>query len=283
MQNVKHTYTFTSRTYSASIIDYPENYNNVMTTSCTISTGKCIVFPKQRRVVVIITTPAASGILILLSMVNGMYVNPMSAFINLAIYTSSTLDIYNVYHNNLTTILKNYVSGINNYMTITPTQSPNVFLRNYMNTAIIKLYGLYTDPYINAFYVNAPEDVVEWDNTYCNATLGSNTNNPYPTRLNCQYQNYTTIAITIPEGVVYQSGVTDYFLITVNCKFKIIDFKTAQKILYISTPITSGFFNAYGSFSNTSSDYHYYITQTSTTISISQLQIPPIGDIEFVT
>ena len=169
-----------------------------MTTSCTIPTGRCIVFPKQRRVLAIITTPVASGSLVLFTMVNGMYVNPMSSYINLTVYTSSTIDYYNVYHKNLTTIIKNYVTNVTNYMTITPTQNPNVFLRNYMNTAIIKLCGLYTDPYINAFYINAPKDIVRWDSTYCNATLGTNTNNPYPTRLNCQYQNDTTIAITIP-------------------------------------------------------------------------------------
>jgi hypothetical protein len=169
-----------------------------MANSCTITNGRCIVFIKQRRILAIATTPVALGSLALNNMINGMYVNPMSSYINLAVYTSSSIDYYNVYHNNLTTIIKNYVTNVTNYMTITPTQSPNLFLRNYINTAIIKLYGLYTDPYINAFYINAPGDVVRWDSTYCNASLLSNTNNPYPTRLNCQYQNDTTIAITIP-------------------------------------------------------------------------------------
>lgn len=231
-----------------------------MTQSCSFSGGQCIVFPKQKRVVVIVTTPVATPSLSLLTMNNGMYVNPISQYINLTVCSSTALDLYNVYHNNLTTITKNYVSTLMNYMTITPTQSPNLFLRNYLNTAIIQLYGLYTDPYIKAFYINAPKDVVTWDSTYCNATLASNTNNPYPTRLNCQYQNDTTIAITIPEGVTYQSGITDYFLVTVNCKFQIVDFTAAQKILYISTPVISGPFNAYGSFSNQTNDYHYYIT-----------------------
>ena len=231
-----------------------------MPQSCTFAAGKCIIFPQQKRVVIMVTSPVSIASFTISAMNNGMYVNPISQYIQLTICSSSTVDYYNVYHNYLTTIIKNYVTSVMNYMTITPTQSPNLFLRNYMNTAIIRLYGLFTDPYVNAFYINAPKDVVTWDSTYCNATLTSNTNNPYPTRLNCQYQNDTTIAISIPEGVVYQSGVTDFYLVTVNCKFWLVDFTAAQKILYISAPVTSGFFNAYGSYSITSSNYHYYIT-----------------------
>lgn len=83
-------------------------------------------------------------------------------------------------------------------MTITPTQTPNLFLRNYMNTAIITINGLYTDTYINAFYIHAPIDIVTWDSAYCNATLGNLNNNPYPLRLNCSFINDTTLSVVIP-------------------------------------------------------------------------------------
>jgi hypothetical protein len=94
-------------------------------------------------------------------------------------------------------------------MTIIPTQSPNLFLRNYMNTATITMNGLFTDSYITAFYIHAPNDIVTWDTTYCNATLGTGGNNPYPTRLSCGFINDTTLSIMIWQGVSYVAGITD--------------------------------------------------------------------------
>ena len=84
--------------------------------------------------------------------------------------------------------------------------------------------GLYTNPYVKAVYIHAPKDIVTWDTTYCNATLGTHGNNPYPTRLACAFINDTTLSINIPEGVSYISGVTDAQPITLNCKFYIKDF-----------------------------------------------------------
>ncbi len=254
-----------------------------MTHSCVFAPGKCIVFPNQKRVLVIPSVAFSAGNLVLGNMVNGMYLNPLSMYINLTVFSSSTIDFYNTFHNNLTTIQTNYFAGTPTKMIITPTQSPNLFLRNYMNTATFEIYGLYTDPYIKAFYLNAPSDVVTWDTTYCNATLTSPGNNPYPTRLICQYLNETAVSIVIPQGVSYQTGVTDNYILTVNAKFKIKDFSVGQDILYVSTPITSGTFNAYGSYSILADDYHFYITEAFNTINISQLQVPPIGEIEFVT
>lgn len=169
-----------------------------MTLSCTNALGKCIVFPNQKRVLVVPTVPTSISSLQLLTMNNGMYVQTLSQYINLTIASASALEIYNVYHNNLTTIKTNYVKGIANSMEIVPTQSPNLFLRNYMNTATFTINGLYTDPYIKAFYIHAPKDVATWDSTYCNATLGTGGNNPYPVRLSCGFINDTTLSINIP-------------------------------------------------------------------------------------
>ena len=95
-------------------------------------------------------------------------------------------------------------------MTIEPTQTPNIFLRNYMNTVNIKLYGLYSTTFVKAFYINAPVEIATWDDTYCNATKESALHDPYPTRLVCSYINDTTMQILIPEGVedIYVANVT---------------------------------------------------------------------------
>jgi hypothetical protein len=209
---------------------------------------------------------------------NGFYVCPASQYIYTVVVSASEIDVYKIVHPNLTTIKTNYLRNTPNSMTITPTQSPNVFLRNYMNTAIIQITGIYTAPQITAFYLQAPSDVVTWDNTYCNATMTANYNNPYPIRLNCLYESSTTIAITIPEGVSYVYNITDGYTITVNCKFLLADFPINTNILYVSPPTISNAFNAYGSHSVVD-DYHYYMTQASQTISISEHQIPPIANI----
>ena len=69
----------------------------------------------------------------------------------------------------------------------------------------------------------------------------------------------------------------------VNCKFMINDFGTGQNILYVSGPVVSGSFYAYGSYSKDFDYSNYYITQASSTITISELQIPPIANIEFTS
>jgi hypothetical protein len=70
--------------------------------------------------------------------------------------------------------------------------------------------------------------------------------------------------------------------ITVIAKFTLIDFDLLNPpSLYVTQPITSGNFYAYGSVSAISSDSKYYLSECSTTIQISQYQVPIISDITF--
>ena len=64
-----------------------------------------------------------------------------------------------------------------------------------MNTVNIKLYGLYSTTFVQAFYINAPVEIVTWDTTYCNASMEAVLHDPYPTRLVCRAINDTTIQI----------------------------------------------------------------------------------------
>lgn len=249
-----------------------------MPTSCTNALGKCLVFGNQKIVLLIPTVASTIGSVLVANMNNGFYVSPISQFINMTVVSAAEIDMYTIIHPNLTTIKTNYLRSAPNSMTITATQSPNVFLRNYMNTATIEIKGLYTASQIAAFYLHAPSDVVTWDTNYCNATMTANFNKPYPTRLNCQYVNDTTIAITVPEAVSYVYNLNDGYTITVNCKFLLADFPPNTNILYVSPPTVSNTFNAYGSYS-TVDDYHFYMTETSQTIIISEKQVPLIADI----
>lgn len=59
-------------------------------------------------------------------------------------------------------------------MTIATTQTPNIWLRNYANTAIFTLTNIFMDARIKAIYLKAPAaDVISWDSNYCNASLTS--------------------------------------------------------------------------------------------------------------
>ncbi len=53
--------------------------------------------------------------------------------------------------------------------------------------------------------------------------------------------------------------------------------------LYVSPPIMSNNFNAYGSFDDSSFSNNYYITQAFTPISISQHKTPLISEVDFNT
>ena len=254
---VAHEFTFTPQTVTAAMLDYPENYDETMNPTCTIASAQCIVFPGQKRVVFIPTVPTLISSLQLLNMRNGRHVAPISEFINLTVYEGSSVERYTVPHKNLTTIKTIPSTLAATTMSIAPTQSP-FFLRNYMNTAVIKIKGLFTETFISAFHIHAPSDIVTWDTTYCNSTLTAGGNNPYPVRLNCSIINDTTLSILVPEGVKYTTLV-DLYSIEINCKFKIKDFPLGADTLYVSGPIISGTFNAYGSYSGVD-DYHYYVT-----------------------
>lgn len=104
-------------------------------------------------------------------MTNGIYLQPQSQFIDVLALTPTSSNLYNIPHNNLTTRRVIPATGVSTWMTINPTQTPGIFLRNYMNTATINIYGLYSTTFVNCFYINAPKEIVTWDTKYCNATF----------------------------------------------------------------------------------------------------------------
>lgn len=132
---------------------------------------------------------------------NGIYLQPLSKNIDVLALTPTSSNLYSIPHNNLTTRKIIPETSAANWMTITPTQTPGIFLRNYMNTATIKIFGLYSTTFINCFYINAPKQIVTWQTKYCNATFESLNHDPYPTRLLCSFINDTTLQVLIPEGV----------------------------------------------------------------------------------
>lgn len=174
-------------------------------------------------------------------------------------------------------------------MAISTTQTPNIWLRNYANTAIFDLGNLFMDSRIDAIYLVAPaSDVTSWDSDYCNASLTGTISTTYPLRFTCRVftEDATKPVLQIiPElSDLPDSGnfnTWDDLIVRVHAKFTIAAFSAGQPVLYTSTPVTSGTFFAYGSVNTTSVDPKYFLSECSNTIQISQHQVPIISDITF--
>ena len=76
------------------------------------------------------------------------------------------------------------------------------------------------------------------------------------------------------------NALWDDYTIKVHAKFTIEDFPS-DPTLYVTMPITSGTFHAYGSVNSSSVDQKYYLSECTQTIQISQHQVPIISDITF--
>lgn len=72
-------------------------------------------------------------------------------------------------------------------------------------------------------------------------------------------------------------------MVTLWAKFWIQDFDIGDGILYVSPPIVSNTFNAYGSYSVSDHSYPFYITEVEQTITISEHRVPIVGEIAFNT
>lgn len=84
---------------------------------------------------------------------------------------TSTADYFEVYHDKMTTVQSSFVSSDPTALTIEPTQTPDIYLRNYANTAIFTISNIYVDERIKSIYIIAPDEVTEWDADYCNASM----------------------------------------------------------------------------------------------------------------
>lgn len=99
--NVNHVFTLTLTaavtTSHIIYIVYPENYNGIMSSSCTISGHTCYAFP-TRNWITIYPGSTLSGMvtLTLQGMNNGYYIQPSSLYIKITVSRGAAADIYYV-------------------------------------------------------------------------------------------------------------------------------------------------------------------------------------------
>lgn len=114
-----------------------------MPSTCSASNYNCYAFPSPRWIVLVPTTTVISGsgtltIALTTYMNNPYYLQPYSLNFIITVSRASVAlaDVYNILQNPFTTIKASTTSGVATSMTITTTQTPNIWLRNYANTAI---------------------------------------------------------------------------------------------------------------------------------------------------
>jgi hypothetical protein len=188
-----HTFTIpiTSNvtTSDAIYIIYPENFQGVMPLTCSSSGYTCFVFATRRWVVLIPTSVKVIGniTITITSMNNPYYAQPFSQYFKVTIARSSAVgEVYYITQNAFTPVSYSFVNTSNpTSVTVTPTQTPTMYLRNYANTVVFTINNLFSDSRIRALYIKAPSDVTSWDSTYCNASITATANFNYPLRFTC--------------------------------------------------------------------------------------------------
>ncbi len=86
--------------------------------------------------------------------------------------------------------------------------------------------------------------------------------NTYPLRFNCKVDpsDSTYLAITRNDEQLLWSGAWASQTIKVHAQFTIKDFDPGQPTLYISNPVNSNLFYAYGSVNTSSPISKYYLS-----------------------
>jgi hypothetical protein len=289
-----HTFTLplsaSITTTDAIYIIYPENYQNLMPSNCVVTSYYCYVFPTRRWVVLYPKSAiGGTGTLITLqitSMNNPYYAQPFSLYFLVTVARANVLgDTYKILQSALTPVSYSFGNtSVSTSMTVVPTQTPSMYLRNYANTAVFTISNIFSDSRMQAIYLLAPTDVTVWDPTYCNATITNTSNFNYPLRFTCTVDPNTPqyLRLTLDSDMSTYNPAWGAMTIILRAKFTLADFPSAPT-LYGTQPVTSGYFFAYSSVNATSSSSLYYMSQCSVTISISQNQVPIISTINFNT
>ena len=151
-----------------------------MPNDCTATNSfTCVSFP-TRRWIVLYPGNTYTGSTVTVSiyhMQNGYYAEAFDNRFKITVARPGVAgDVFYITaaaHNPIT-------SGIS--MSISATQTPNIYLRNYANTVIFSIDNIFLDDRIKAIYIKAPIEVTSWTDNYCNASITSSLINTYPLR-----------------------------------------------------------------------------------------------------
>jgi hypothetical protein len=155
-----------------------------MPNDCTATNSfTCVSFPTRRWIVLYPgTTYTGSTVSVAIYwMTNGYYSQAFDNRFKITVARPGVVgDVFYI----TAGLINPITSGIT--MSISATQTPSVWLRNYANTAIFSVNYIFNDDRVKAIYIKAPDDVTSWTDDYCNATITSTLVNTYPLRFECK-------------------------------------------------------------------------------------------------
>jgi len=123
-----------------------------MPTDCTASGFTCVSFPTRRWIVLYpLSTYTTSVTANIYYMQNGYYAQAYDNRFKITVGRPNVVgDVFYITALPLNPI----TSGIS--MSISATQTPNIYLRNYANTAIFYINYIFNDDRIKAIYIKSP-------------------------------------------------------------------------------------------------------------------------------
>ena len=137
-----------------------------MPNDCTSTGYTCYVFPLRRWVVLYPTGTRSGSIAIALtSMNNPYYAQPHSTFFLVTVARDNQIgDTYKITQDAFTPVSYSFQNvGVSNTFTVSSTQTPSMYLRNYANTVIFSIGNIFSESRVKAIYITAPSDVTSWD------------------------------------------------------------------------------------------------------------------------
>ncbi|KAL4456526.1 hypothetical protein ABPG74_000633 [Tetrahymena malaccensis] len=232
--NTQHTFSLLFlqdvKTSDFIVIHYQgQNYQTArMSPTCT-AYSFCLVFPIDQIVLIQLSTQIAANTqfsLILSGMTNGYFLLDNTQNFYIEVLDGSQYILNVIYQ--VPAILYSYATQ-SMTMSITPTQTYNVnmpapttqnfFLRDYINTVVIQIQGVWLTKDITNFYFTIPTQIQYIQKNYCNATLTvpSTNRQPYPLRFDCNLISNSMIELDmtnemIPFQQTYQSYTIQIYL-----------------------------------------------------------------------
>jgi len=138
-----------------------------MPQDCSATGYSCFVFPTRRWVVLFPTSTISAGniTITLTSMNNPYYAAPFSTYFLVTVARDNQIgDTYRITQPAFTPVTYSFQNtGTATTFSVSPTQTPSMYLRNYANTVIFTIGNLFSDSRIKAIYIQAPtNDVISW-------------------------------------------------------------------------------------------------------------------------
>ncbi|EAR88763.2 hypothetical protein TTHERM_00259620 (macronuclear) [Tetrahymena thermophila SB210] len=291
--NTQHTFNLMFlqdvKTSDFIVIHYQgQNYQTSrMSPTCT-AYSFCLVFPIDQIVIVQLSTQIAANTqssLTLSGMTNGYFLLDNTQNFYIEIWDGVQYILNVIYQ--VPAILYSYATQ-SMTMTITPTQAYNVnmpppttqnyFLRDYINTVVIQIQGVWITKDITNFYFTIPTQISYIQKNYCNATLTipSTSRQPYPLRFDCNLISNSMIELDMTnEMIPFQQSYNTY---TIQIYLQFYIDKLAQ-------PGTTGNFQFIGGIDRYPQNYNQYraVSLAQQTINILPYVLPDLSYLTFNT